>query len=256
MRRLKNSLIILIFLALINGSCNHSGKDLSFTPDEYHKLGMPDQKKLSTTHDYVKVLTMLNRIKINDPLSYPRKHSKKSGEVFSCMINKDNLSFVTDTTMSLHDRALQIQFLSSILNTEVQVYTDKLKSEQYYNEELIDFYIYGLFVRKKMFELAEKINKSDASADISMQSGQKMVVGGYVDLINLILKEQVKPEVYHSKDLERLSLELSNSIEENHKLIEPADRQQLSIDIQNIIDKSPSVLIKNNYQKIQKLLKG
>jgi hypothetical protein len=256
MYMLKNSLIILILILLINVSCIKSEKDLSLTAAEYHKMGIPDQNKLSSNQDYLKVLTTLNRIKIKDPLSFPRKHSKKSGDVFKCLINKENLSFVNDTTISLHDRALQIQFLSSLQNTELQLYTDKLKSEQYYNEELIDLYIYTLFVRKKMFELAGKINNSKAESDISMQAGQLVVVNGYMTMIISILEEQVKSRGYLRKDLDRLSMEVSESIIENLNWIEPADRQKISIELKNTIEQSPSNYVKDNYRKVLKALEG
>lgn len=217
-------------------------------------MGMPDQNKLSSKYDYIKVTSTLFNLRKNNPFSYPRKYSRKSGTVFSCLVNKENLSFVNDTTLSLHDRALQIQSLSSLQNTEIQIYRDNLKSEQYYYEELIDFYIYGLLIREKMFELAGKINNSKSESDISMQSGQKVVINGYVTMIIAILREQVKSGVYSNKDLDRLNLEASRSLIENIHWFGPDDRQKISTEMQKTIEKSHSDNIKKNYSKALKVL--
>jgi len=252
---MKNILIISFFIITVGVSCNKIlKKDLSLTSKEYQMLGMPVQNKLSSNNDYVRVISALYRLRARNPLSYPRKDSKKSGAIFSCLVNKENLSFVNDTTLSLHDRAMQIQSFSSLQNTEIQLYTDILKSEQYYNEELIDFYIYGLFIHKKMFELAAKINHSKSDEDLAMQSGSRMVVNGYLNMISLIMAEQVKSGVYSKRDLKRLSTEVSNSVIENQQWLESADKQKMSGEIQKVIEKSTSGFIKNNYQKVKKVL--
>lgn len=248
---MKSTLIISILILSLSLSCNKIlKKDLSLTPEEYHKMGMPDQDKLSSNNDYMRAISVLYKLKSKNPLSFPRKHSKKSEAVFACLINKDNLSFVNDTTLSLHDRAMQIQTLSTLQNTELQMYTDILKSEQYYNEELIDIYIYGLFVCEKMFELAGKINNSKAEADIAMQRGSRVVVNGYLNIISRTLNEQVKSGIYSNRNLKRLSTEVSNSLIENQQWFESSDRQKISVEIQKVIEKSHIGYVKNNYQKI------
>jgi hypothetical protein len=252
---MKNTLIISILILSLNLSCNKIvKKDLSLTPEEYHRMGMPDQKILSSNNDYMRTISVLYRLKSRTPLSYPRKHSKKSGAVFACLINKDNLSFVNDTTLSLHDRAMRIQSLSTLQNTELQTYTDNLNSEQYYNEELIDIYIYGLFVYEKMFELAGKINNSKEEADIAMQSGSRMVVNGYLNMITRVFAEQVKSGIYSRRDLERLSIEVSGSLIKNQHWFESIDNQKISGEIQKVIEKSPFGNVKNNYQKVIRAL--
>jgi hypothetical protein len=136
------------------------------------------------------------------------------------------------------------------------MYTDNLRQEQYYDEELIDIYIFQLFVRGKMLELAGEIMNSKEKEDISMQSGTKAIINGYLMQISSVLREEVKSEVFSAKDLKRLSMEISCSLIENLKWIEPADRQKISIEIQNTIDKAPSGFVKKNYSKILKLLKN
>jgi hypothetical protein len=255
MYKLKSSAIILLMTVLISGSCKNSSlEDLSLTTKEYQKMGMPDQLKLSSNHDCLKVLATLNVLRARNPLAYPRKHSKKSGTVFSSFINKENLSFADDEGLALRDRALRIQSFSTFQNALIQIYTDKLKPEQYYNEELIDFYIYQLFLRSKMLKLAAKIMNSKDESDVSMQSGLTVVLNSYISLINLILEEQSKTKVYHHEDLERLSMEVSQSLIKNIEWIEQSEREEIAVKVQRTIENSTSGNIKNNYYKALMLL--
>ena len=243
-------MIFLSLIILINGSCKkQSGKDLSLTIKEYQKLGMPDHNKLWSDKDYIKALTTLSNLRINKQLSFPKKHSRKSGAVFDRFVNYKNLSFVNDKTLSLSDKALQVQYFAGFQNDLRRMYTDELRSEQYYAKELIDINVYGLVVYKKMFDVAEEIMKSNEESVINMKSGLKAVQFGYVRLITIILGEQGKSRVYQAKDLETLSMEVSSSLIENLEWIEPSDRQIITSLIQSSIDKFHSEYIKNNYLK-------
>ena len=255
MYRLKNSLIILILGMLIIGSCkNSSKKDLSLTAKEYQKLGMPDHNKIWTNDDYIIANITLSSLKLNNPLSFPRKHSQKSEALFSRFVNKENLSFVNDTSLSLRYRAFQIQHFPRFQSELSNLYTYNLKDGQYYYEELIDTYIFGLIIHEKMLELAGKIMNSKEESDISIQSGLKTVLYNYLKMIYIILGEQVKSKVYRDKDLDRLSMEVSRSLIDNLEWIEPAVRQKIAVQMQSVIEKSPSDYIKTNYIKTLKIL--
>jgi len=255
MYRLINSLILLSLIILINGSCkNKLKKDLSLTVKEYQKLGMPDQNKIWSIEDYTKALTTLSNLRLYNPLSFPRKYSKKSGSVFNRLIDKENLSFTNDKNLSLSDKALQVQYFAGFQNDLRRMYTDELKSGQYYAKELIDIYVYGLFGYKRMFDVAGEIMKSNEESVVNMKSGLKAVQFGYVRLITIILGEQGKSRVYQSKDLESLSMEVSNSLIENLEWIEPSDKQSITSLIQSSIDKFPLEYIKDNYRKALKEL--
>jgi hypothetical protein len=255
MYKLKNSVIILILITLITVSCNKSSKkDLSLTTKEYEAMGMPDHIKLWSSQAYNRAFTVLSNLKLKDPLSYPRKNSNKSGDVFSRFVNKENLAFVNDSSISLVDRAYEIQAFAGVQNKLIRSYTDDLKPEQYYDEELIDSYIFGLYLHDKMLELAIEIYNSEEQSVINMRSGIRAVLNGYVQMSCVILGEQIKSNVYSNKDLDRLSNEVSRSLTDNLKWIQPADRQKIAVQIQSVIEKSPSDYIKNNYIKTLKVL--
>lgn len=252
---MKNSLILLILVILIIGSCkNSSKKDLSLTVKEYEKMGMPDLSKLWSSQAYMKAFATLSTVKLNNPLSYPQKNSKKSGVVFSRFVNKENLSFLDDSSISLKDKAFEMQSFSNVQNTLTQKYTDDFKTEQYYNAELIETYIFGLYVHERMLDLALVIMNSNDDYLANMKAGLKTVLNGYVQMTFFVMAEQVKSNVYQVKDLDSLSLEASRSLIKNMKLIEPVYGQKMALQLQSVIENSSSDYIKKNYRGVLKVL--
>jgi hypothetical protein len=255
MYRLKFFLVILMLGILISESCKNLLKnDLSLTPEEYQNLGMPDHKNVWRFDDYYKSNITLGSLKINNFLSFPKKQSKKSGAVFSRFVNKENLAFVNDTTLPLHSRAYLIQQFARFPSQLYQLYTDSSKEKQYYHDELIDIDIFILFVNEQKLMLAFQIMNSIDEADISLQYGLKTVKYNYLKTIERLLAEQIKSKVFSVKDLNRLSTEISRSLQENHKWFLPADRITIGSEILAVIEKSPSYCCKNNYDKILKIL--
>jgi len=246
MSGLKSTLLILLLIISVNISCKReSTKDLSLNAEEYGKLGMPDHNKIWTNNDYTNANITLSSLTINFPLSLPRKLSKKSGALFSKFINEENLSFVNDTTFPLRIRAYQIQGFERLQSEMEQIYSFEVNEEKYYNVELIDLKIFGLFVHEKMLELAWAIMDSDDESVIDMRSGMQTVKYNYLKLIERLLDEQVKSEEYPENALDRLSDKVSVSIIKNQEWFLPADRKTIISQIEAVIEKSPADHIKN-----------
>lgn len=217
-------------------------------------MGMPDISKLWSGQAYSQAFAVLSKVKLNDPLTYPRKNSKKSGAVFSRFVNKENLAFLNDSTISLKEKAFEMQSFSMVQNTLTLKYTDDFRKEQYYNEELIETYIFGLYVHEKMLDLALVILNSNDDYVANMKAGLKTVLNGYAQMIFSVMAEQVKSNIYQVEDLERLSTEVSQTLIKNMKLIEPGLREKMDAQLQLVIEKSPSEIIKKNYQEVLKVL--
>jgi len=258
MYRLSSGIIALFLIILATGSCKSgSKKDLSLTVEEYRKLGMPDHNKTWTNDDYVNANITLSTLKTNYPLSLPRKNSKKSGEVFSRIVNEANLSFIQDTVFPLRIRAYLIQYFTHFESELEQFYSVESEGENYYKEELVDLKILGLFVHEKMLELAWIIMDSDDESDKSIQSGMQAVKHNYVRLIVRLLDEQVKTDEYKTMDLGRLSDKISVSLIKNNEWFLPAERDTIISHIEANTQKFPSEYnIKNNYIKTLKILKA
>ena len=95
---------------LLLHSCNKPDTtDHSLTPEEYRALGLPDYTRVWSIEDYSNAFLVLNTLKYNQPKALPSRDSEKSAVLFSRMINIDNLSFLQDETLALHDKAEMIQ---------------------------------------------------------------------------------------------------------------------------------------------------
>lgn len=253
--KVKRTYIIGFTLILIISSCiSSSDKDLSLAPEEYSDLGIPDHNRVWDYEDYMSACTALNNIKAADPYSLPRKGSKKSGKYFDRMINPENLSFLFDENISLNERAYQIQKYIDIQGCLITAYTELNPSEQYYNHELIDLYIFGLTIAQDMLDLGQLINESVDEEDIKMQSRYRSIQFLYLKMILLVFHNQQKFYLFEEEDLERLSDFLYNSLLINREWIEDPATQDLKQQIQKVIDSTSSEKIKKKYSTLMKML--
>jgi hypothetical protein len=255
MYKLKNTLILLFLIILLNGSCkNIFRKDLSMTPQQYMGQGMPAYNRSWTEQDFQKAQNVINSLKIKDFYSLPRNSSRRSGEVFRRITSKENLSFLEDTTLSLQAKAYRILSIGNMTGQMGTLYFDKLKTKQYYSEELTEIYIAHLYIRGKMLELAEKIENSTSQEDILMRSGRNGIVSSYVLLITFLAGEQEKTRAFAVRDQKRLSKELLNSIEENIQYLDSGNKQKIITVIKAANEKLPSGNISKNYRQILRLI--
>lgn len=257
MHKLKNAFLILFLILLANTSCkNIFRKDLSLMVKEYQSLGMPDIDTVWTYNYLVKAHGIIANLRMKNFFSLPRYKSRKSGAIFSRIINKDNLSFLKDTTTSLRDKALQIQSFWSFISDIGRMYTDNLRIKQYYSAELIEIYTFDMYVRKKMFELAGVIDKSKVPDDISMQQGRTGIIIGYVNLITFLIHEQEKTKSFSPRQLNILNSEVARSITDNIQYLDSESKQKLSDEIKKITEGSSSGSKRKHLNKILKLISG
>lgn len=257
MYRTANSVIFLALVMILLPSCKDSLKeDHSLTIKEYVKMGMPDHKKNWTNDEYINANITLGTLKINNPLAFPRKNSKRSGDLFMRLVSKENLSFTNNLELPLRSRAFLIQHYPRFQYELTQLYTDASREEQYYNEELIETYIFGLYIHGKMLDLAGIIMNSEREEEKSIHEGLGTVVFNYLKTLSNIMEEQVKTNIYKAEDLDRISMEVKNSIEHNLDWILPADKQKLSVKIQKVIDETPTPEVKVNYGKVLEMVIG
>ncbi len=255
MYRLKNTVIVLFLIILVNGSCkNIFRKDLSLTLKEYQAKGMPDINKAWPQSELMQAYNTLVSIKIKNFESLPRKGSRKSGTVFSQLINKENLDFLNDPSMSLKNKAFDTQPAARFVNELSRIYTDNLKPKQYYSEELIEIFIFEMYLRKRMLELAEQIMNSKDPEVIGLQAGRKGIVNGYVNLIITMIRNQEKTEAFSARQLKKLNNEVAISLEENLKFLDSDSKQKISAAIKQTSEKSPSGYLKKTNAKMLKLL--
>jgi len=239
------TLLMLIMLSTI--SCNTLfKKDHSLKPEEYMKLGMPDQKKIWTNDDYASCNITLSSLKMNYPLSLPRKSSKKSGTVFSRMVNVENLNFIYDTIFPLRVRAYAIQYFPRFQTEMEQMYSVKFKGKNYYSEELASIHVFGLQVIDKMLELAETINNSGDDDASSIKDGMEAVKYNYFKLIDRLLNELTQTDQYPVKGLEALSKGILDSLAKNYEWMTPKDKNDILSILKITLEKVKIPVIRDN----------
>jgi hypothetical protein len=255
MNSLKNISIFFFTIIIVTISCkNFFRKDQSLTEKEYMAKGMPDIGKVWAEQELIKAHVTLGSLRTKNFLTLPLKDSRKSGKVFSRIISRANLSFLDDPSKALHDKAYEIQTLANFMNEISRMYHDNFKIEQYYSRELIEIYLFEIYIREKMLDLSDKIMNSKDIADMAMSSGREAIEIGYVNLITTLVLEQEKTNSYSSGDLRRLSGATLKSVKENLKYINTRSKQRLSGEISKASEKIKSGFARKDISEMLKLL--
>ncbi len=246
---MKSSHLFILFLLVCLVSCNKES-DYSYPSKKYMELGIPDFNRPWKVSEFGDVIATLRYIKNNEPLSLPRKGSRKSGKLFDHLISMDNLYFLNLDTLPLYEKAYRIQSFVHIQSEYIDIYTDLYKREQYYNKELIDFYIYGISITQKMLNLAYQINESDKPGDVGMQSGFHAIQYGHVFMLSSCLDKQKDTSLYNVEDLEKLSDSIALSIRRNMSWFDSISIEKIEQNMRVVIDSSTSDKIRNEYRDI------
>lgn len=248
---MKSTHLFILFVLFCTMSCsNPKGKDYSYPSAHYLQLGMPDFDRPWKESEFGDIVGTLHYIKNREPLALPRKNSRKSGQLFEHMISMDNLSFLNIDTIPLYEKAYRIQSFLHIQSEYVDIYTDLYHREQYYNEELVDLYIFGISITQRMLDLAYQINESDKPGDIGLQSGFQAIQYGHIIMLTSCLDKQKNTSLYSVQDLEKLSDSIAVSVRKNMSWLDSASVEKLKQNMRAVIDSSTSDKIRNEYREL------
>lgn len=248
---MKNSSLLIIVVLISFASCSHPNrKDFSYPLGKYRELGIPDISRPWKVSEFAEVVSILRSIKNKDPLSLPRKGSRKSGELFDHLVSMDNLSFLKLDTLPLYEKAYRIQSFVQIQSDYVDIYTDLYRREQYYNKELIECYIFGISISQKMLDLAYQINESDRPVDVGMQAGFQAIQYNHTIMLSNALNQQKNTSLYKAEDLERLSDSIALSVRRNMSWFDSLAIAKIKHTMSVVIDSSTSDKIKGEYRDI------
>lgn len=257
MYRFTKIFVILFLSSMFFPSCKtETAKDLSLSPEEYRKLGLPDHTMVWSIQDYINSNITLSTLKSNYPYSLPRKSSKKSGAIFARIVNAENLSFIYDKNIPLSTRAYTIQHFTRFYSELQSIYSVELDENKYYSDELADINIFGLLVHDRMLELAFVIMDTDSGEAKDLQFGMKAVKRNYLNLIEGLLDEQVRTDVYGEEDLNNLSDKLAESLSKNISWFIHSERDSVAAEIGKAMERCPTGHVKENFNKMLKLLKN
>ncbi len=252
---MKKYIFILFIFILLQESChNEKEQDLSFPVSKYIEMGVPDCNRVWKDYDFLKTINTLGEIKTKYPFSLPRYQSEKSGKLFEHLISMKNLSFLNSDTISLSDKAYMIQKFIGIQTDFCQTYTDLYSYKQYYNKELIQFYMFGITIAQKMLDLAYQINASGNPADQQIKSGFPAIRYIYLTVMSYTLEKEKNVSIYDKKDLEILSDSVSVSLQKNMNWFDSHAASLLQRKMAEVVDSTSSVRIRRRYRKIMGLL--
>jgi hypothetical protein len=244
-----------VFLILVLVSCHEKTQnDPSLTPEEYRQLGLPSHLIIWDIDDYNTAIPILDDLRVIQPLSLPKEESSKSGEYFKRIIDPENLSFILDESIPLKDRAFRIQEFVDIQANLITIYTDLDVNKQFYDQELIELYMFAILVTQSMLDLGQQINESVEEEDLEMQYAFGSIQDVYIRTLLFVLDNQRKSRFFREEDLEKLTEYISGSIQLNRGWLMPEVIEEIKMRLQNIIDKTSSERIKNKYTELMRLL--
>lgn len=252
---MKNYFLLTLILLTSLNSCNKPDTtDYSMTPAEYQKMGMPDYTRVWSLDDYQMAFLVLNTLKYNQPKALPSRNSEKSAVLFSRMINIDNLAFLKDETLALHDKAEMIQWYGTNLVELTAAFTFLGMEKQYYIPELTDIDIFSITIAQIMLDLGNKINESGDPEDIALQSDFPLIQMMYLDLISSLFEKQQKPSLFPQETLELLSDSLSSSVRRNMHWFDEEASERIKQALLTVVDSSSSRKLINDYKELAGIL--
>ncbi len=244
MRILILSFTIFLFILACH---SRDSEDHTFTPQEYDGLGIPSHDRHWTGADYNAACRNLFKVRYQAPLSLPRKSSKKSGPLFERLVSLENLSFLKNDTIPLHNKAYQISIFVNIQSTLLDIYYNASTREQYYSTELAHIYIFGLQIAEQMLELANEINESKDSRDKHMQYEFETIRISYMKMLEYVLGRSKHRALYGLNDFILLSDSIASSISRNLIWFDSASIDHLQPALQAMIDSSSIEELKEQY---------
>ncbi|MCK5368931.1 MAG: hypothetical protein KAQ62_10275, partial [Cyclobacteriaceae bacterium] len=141
-------------------------------------------------------------------------------------------------------------YYASLPNALIGIYSNGLNKDDYYHQELVEFYIFGLWVTQKKLDLANRIMKSEDPNVKNLQRGLVSVQRGYMEMALYVLENQNNSTVFTEKDLERLSNYVSKSLTINKVWMKSTDAEDVIKKLELVTKNTSSQIVRHNYQKV------
>jgi hypothetical protein len=246
-------LVTLILVANVAGNQSASGQrpqtapDHSLAPAIYIQKGLPANDRNWDAQDYLQAAKVLQSLAGADTTQLPRYGSLMSGAVFARIVSHDNFMLFENAVLNKQQRFKAATAIMEGLGQITVVYASATTQERIFDSELIELMRYLLELSAKVTQLADAFiaslpaNDPDHDARVrgheQMQQGMARVVIGCLDS----LAERAS---YQSSDLLRLSETLDSTVQVIFPFLLPGSQQELSLRIQQMIEKEPNSSIK------------
>ena len=217
-------------------------------------MGVPDPNKIWGSEEISAAINVFSGVKWDKPYILPRKGSQKSGILFDRMISLENMQFLHDDTLKLHEKAYASLRFLEIFEEWKDVYTHPMWKKQYYNRELVDININEVRVTEIMVELTVDVMASDDPSAMMLQSGVPQVKMNYVSSVVNAMNLQSYTSQFLPKDLELMADSLSASVARNKSRLDSMSLDRLKKSIGIVLDSTKSEYISEKYSMLQSIL--
>jgi hypothetical protein len=251
----RTSILILLILPVFFSSCTRPNvTDHSYTLEEYRERGMPEHDTVWSIEDYETAFLVLNTLKYEEPFALPARDSEKSGMLFDRMMNLENLTFLEDDTLPLHQKAQMIKWWVNIYHQLRVAYTNVGMRRQYNIRELADIDIFGMGLAQMMLDLGQEVNESEDRNDAAMAKDFPAIQEMYVDLLSRVLERQQHASHYPPETFELLSDSLSSSVRRNMGWFDEDASERIRQGMLTVLDSTSSWKIRSNYGALIEIL--
>ncbi len=236
-------------------SCAMKPADQSLSLEEYRNLGVPDPVKPWQISDYTQAWNALSLVKWRMPHQLPVRDSPKSGALFSHMLSLDYLSFLEDTTMALHEKAMQLVEFVRVYDYWMDIYSAPTLKKNHYHREIVALKQFHLHLMESMLHLANRINASDDPADKALQYGYKSIKGNYLTALSTFLEMPCLGPPFLTRDLETVADSVYASAMRNRSVLDHDEVAVLVRSLQSATDSTSSKYVRRKYLDLQRSLK-
>ncbi|MEN8203108.1 MAG: hypothetical protein ABFS28_10975 [Bacteroidota bacterium] len=248
---MKNTILTLIILLYFTASCQRPDqKDYSFTLEEYRELGFPELNISWDNREYEILFEHLSKMKYQQPMSLPRKNSRKSGPLFDRLSGEENLAFLNDDVVPLQVKVTNIRVYGDFVNDLINIYYDFFRSTQYYHTELVYLYTLKIRVGEEMMNLAGKILSSEKQEDLALVHDLWSIRHIYLNMLYQVMEKQELRSLYPKKEYQILCDSVGAAVKRNMEWFDPVIAKQIGDQLQRVVDSVDIPAVRKEYQEL------
>ena len=232
-------------------SCNSKEyKDYSLQLEQYREMGIADPSEVWDFDDIRTAHNSLSGIKWDKPYQLPRQDSEKSGVLFDRMVGLENMTFLQDDTLKLHEKAYYALEFLRMMERWRELYTNPIWKTQYYQRELVEININEVRVTQIMVEIADQIMESDDPVDRILQEGVPTVKESYVSSLKKALMAQNMTSAVLKEDIDRMADSLGVSVLRNRGLLDMSSMKDIKESLRAYADSTSSDYVRTHYTEL------
>lgn len=119
-------------------------RDDSLSLDEYETLGVPSADHAWRPDEYSMAMKIFTAQISKRPGVLPRKHSKKSGLLFTRLVADENFAVITNEAFGSDDRGMLVMQFMEMIEDLALSYIGAMRTDPSYSAELVEIYAFRM----------------------------------------------------------------------------------------------------------------